>query len=67
MPYIQEFTRSLDLDWIEHRDPVASHLIDNAISAGKTVVWERSSFTDPGEDWNRVLVDGVVVYHENGY
>lgn len=40
-----------------------------AIKEGKKVEMEHSSFSDPGPDWNQVLIDGRVLpgSRTNGY
>jgi hypothetical protein len=41
--------------------------VAKALAEGKKVEWEHSTFTDPGGDYNKILVDGQAVYHESGY
>lgn len=41
--------------------------IVDARDNGKNVEWECSSFSDPGNDWNKVLIDGLEVWHQDGY
>jgi hypothetical protein len=31
------------------------------------VTWLRSSFEDPGTDWNEVQLDGEAIYRSEGY
>jgi len=42
-------------------------IIKKAIEDGKKVELENSSFSDPGPDESRVLVDGVLVFTIPGY
>ena len=46
-------------------DEVAT--IKQAIEDGKKVEMEHSSFSDPGPDQSRVLVDGALVFTIPGY
>ncbi len=43
--------------------------IKQAMDTGKKVEWEYSSFEDPGDDWQQVVVDGKPVQgtHHFGY
>lgn len=59
-------------DFKENRKPWGMsdqtwELIQKAIADGKKVEWQHSSFNDPGDDWNKVLVDDECVFHQDGY
>jgi len=41
--------------------------VDTAIAAGRKVEMEHSSFSDPGPDCSRVLIDGSPLYTIPGY
>lgn len=41
--------------------------IQEAQAEGKKVEWQHSSFSDPGDDWNKVLIDDREVWYQNGY
>ena len=59
MSYRQTIDKKTSLFSIVNKDAQAA--VAKAVAEGKKVEWEFSSFTDPGEDWQQVRVDDVVV------
>lgn len=69
MPYSREFVDA-DIDYLTLKgktDVVAKIIAAQAM--GKKVTWVSSSFDDPGNDWNRIEVEGEEepIYKEPGY
>jgi len=42
-------------------------LVKNALTVGKSVTIEQSSFSDPGSDYSDISIDGELIYHQIGY
>lgn len=55
------------LDDLKRTRPETHARVQEQIAAGARVEMECSSFTDPGDDWSRLLVDDQVVSERGGY
>ena len=58
---------AIALDDLKRTSPDVHAQVVKDISAGAQVEMECSSFTDPGEDWSRLLVNGKVITTRGGY
>lgn len=41
--------------------------VQEALDKGKKVEYENSSFADTGDDWSKILIDGISVHFSTGY
>lgn len=68
MPYSRELKPDEDLAYLRMRGQTeAIKKIEKALAEGKKVEWICSLFQDPGDDYNKVMIDGEQVYHEDGF
>lgn len=59
MPFVNDTrvtTDNIPFPWCTDR--VMTGLIKRALAEGRRVQIQSSLFSDPGEDWNELLVDG---------
>lgn len=59
MPYISDTPVTVDhipYPWCENK--VMKALVVQAISEGRRVQVQCSAFSDPGKDWNELVIDG---------
>lgn len=42
-------------------------MVKAALAEGKEVKFEHSSFSDPGPDWSKILIDGKCIDYTPGY
>lgn len=68
MPYAREFNVVADLAYLTRKGrPDVVEKINKALDEGKKVEWVSSLIQDPGDDYNKVTIDGEEVFHEDGY
>lgn len=67
MPRTTQITNPLDLSTVSIFNPAASLNLIQALKDGKKVEKTESSFSDPGGDYVKFLVDGKEVCHISGY
>lgn len=58
---------AIALDDLKRTSPDVHTRVQAEIDAGAQVEMECSSFTDHGDDWSRLLVNGRVITTRRGY
>jgi hypothetical protein len=58
---------AIALDDLKRTSPDVHAQVVKDIDAGAQAEMECSSFTDPGDDWSRLLVNGKSVIERSGY
>lgn len=59
MPYLSDAVKDVPFPWT--RDPVVSEAVKQALARGSVVQIRHSSFSDPGPDWNELVINGRTV------
>ena len=69
MPYISRDVGLINacVDRLAKDDPETHAKVVQSMKAGEEVFVRCSSFTDPGEDYTALIVDGNVVMRTAGY
>ena len=60
MPYLEKFEGDPDKSW-DIKTESTRQIVKEALKLGLKVEVRRSSFSDPGEDWQEIVINGVTI------
>lgn len=61
MPYLSDAVKDISFLTPWNREPEMTEVVKQALARGQTVQVRHSSFSDPGRDWNELVISGRTV------